>query len=227
MPRPPRVPAPALAVALALAAAAPAAPAAAQCVDAEIRDQLNARRRYRGVRPRLFRKGGRHELSAMGGLLAADLYDASWLVQGAYTYHFSEDLGLELGFAYARAEAENVRIVEDALNTSLLDVDRDVFVYQAHLLWSLAYGKLRWLGSGISRFDLHVAIGGGYTDNESARGPTFSAGLGLKLYFTEWFAVRVDVRDQILEQELLGVSRLVQNLSATLGLSVFLPPSSS
>lgn len=196
------------------------------CVDAEIRDQLNARRRYRGVRPRLFRKGGRHELSVMGGIYAADLYDASWLVQGTYAYHFDEDLGLELGFAYTRAEAENVRIVEDALDVALLDQDRDVLVYQAHLLWSVAYGKLRWLGSGISRFDLFLAIGGGFTDTESARGLTLSAGIGLKLYFTEWFAVRFDVRDQILEQELLGESRLVQNVAVTLGLSVFLPPSS-
>lgn len=42
----------------------------AQCIDEAIRDELNARRRYRGVRERLFQKAGRHELSVMGASTA-------------------------------------------------------------------------------------------------------------------------------------------------------------
>jgi len=202
------------------------APSAAQgqCIDEAIRDELNARRRYRGVRPRLFQKAARHEISAMGGLYAADLYSSSWMVQGAYTYHVTEELGLEAAFGYTRSDSEVVRIIEDELNVSLLREARDVYIYTAHVLWSVAYGKMRWFGDGISRFDLHLAIGGGLTDNASARGLTFSGGIGLKLYFTEWFAVRIDIRDQLLQQEALGESRIVQNIAATLGLSVFLPP---
>ena len=52
---------------LALAALLPAG-AHAQCIDEAIRDELNARRRYRGVQERIFQKAGRHELSIMGGL---------------------------------------------------------------------------------------------------------------------------------------------------------------
>jgi outer membrane beta-barrel protein len=98
-----------------------------------------------------------------------------------------------------------------------------VFVYQAHLLWSIAYGKMRWFGGPISRFDLYLAVGAGITDNQTARGLTFSAGLGIKFYLNDWFALRIDVRDQILQQELLGESRIVNNLTATFGLSVFMP----
>jgi hypothetical protein len=35
--------------------------------------------------------------------------------------------------------------------------------------------------------------------------------------------VRFDLRDQILQQELLGHSEIVNNLAATLGLSAFVP----
>lgn len=52
-----------LALLIILATAAPIAQAAisparagAQCIDEAIRDELNARRRYRGVRERLFQK---------------------------------------------------------------------------------------------------------------------------------------------------------------------------
>ncbi len=198
-------------------------PAQAQCIDEAIRDELNARRRYRGVRERLFQKALRHEFSIMGGVYAADLLSASYLVQAAYTFHVTEDLGLEASFAYSQSDSELVRIIEADRGISLIRIEAPVYVYQAHLIWTLAYGKLRWFGDGISRFDFNLAIGGGLTDNQTARGLTFSAGLGIKFFFDEWFSIRFDVRDQILQQELLGESTIVNNITATLGLSVFLP----
>jgi len=197
--------------------------ASAQCIDEAIQDELNARRRYRGVRERLFQKAGRFEVTLLGGVYAADLLSASYLVSGALTYHVTEELGLEASFGYSRAESELVRAIEQDRGISLIRIDAPVFLYQAHLVWTLAYGKLRWFGSEIGRFDLRLAIGGGITDNQAARGLTGSAGLGASFYVGEWFAVRVDVRDQILEQSILGESRIVNNLTATLGLSVFLP----
>ncbi len=197
--------------------------AAAQCIDEAIRDELNARRQYRGVQERLFQKARRHEISALGGVYAADLMSSSWLAGGAYTFHFSEDLGLEASFGYTRSKAEVVKLIEDRLATDLVRENVPVFLYEGHLVWSLAYGKLRWFGSHISRFDFNLALGGGVTDNRSARGLTFSGGFGLKFFPNSWLAVRLDVRDQVLSQELLGESRIVNNLIATLGLSVFIP----
>ncbi len=195
----------------------------AQCIDEALRDELNARRQYRGVQERLFQKARRHELSVLGGAYAADLMSSSYLVGGAYTFHFSEDLGLEASFGYTQSQSEVVKIIEERLATDLVRNKTPVFLYQGHLIWSLAYGKLRWFGSRISRFDFNLALGGGITDNQAARGLTFSGGLGFKFYPTEWFAVRVDLRDNVLQQELLGESRIVNNLVATLGLSVFIP----
>ncbi|HEX4355235.1 MAG TPA: outer membrane beta-barrel domain-containing protein [Polyangiales bacterium] len=194
-----------------------------QCIDESIRDELNARRRYRGVQKRLFQKAGRSELSVLGGIYAADLLSSSYLVGGAYTYHFTEDLGLEASFSYTRADSALVRIVQNDTSFTALRLNTPVYVYLGHLLWSIAYGKLRWFDGGISRFDLHLAFGGGVTDNQTAQGLTGSFGLGLKLFFGEWFALRFDVRDQVLEQELLGHSKIVNNLAATLGMSFFFP----
>jgi outer membrane beta-barrel protein len=194
-----------------------------QCVDESIRDELNARRTYRGVQKRVFQKAGRHELSVMGGLYAADLLSSSYLLTAAYTFHFTEYLAIEASFGYTRADSKLVRIVEEETSFTALRLNTPVYLYQGHLLWTLAYGKLRWFEGGISRFDLNLAIGGGVTDNQTAQGITGSAGLGLKLYFTEWFALRIDIRDQVLTQELLGRTQLVNNLAATLGLSLFLP----
>jgi outer membrane beta-barrel protein len=199
------------------------ASASAQCIDEAIRDELNARRRYRGVRERLFQKAGRFELSVFGGVYAADLLSASYLVGGNLTYHVTEDIGLEAGFGYSRADSELVRIIEQSRGITLVRIDAPVYIYTAHLIWTIAYGKLRWFGADIGRFDFNLAIGGGITDNTTSRGLTGSFGFGVKFFFAEWFEIRIDVRDQILEQELLGAQNIVNNLTATLGLAVYLP----
>ncbi len=195
----------------------------AQCIDEAIRDELNARRRYRGVQERVFQKALRHELSVVGGIYSADLLSSWAYVGGSYTFHFSEALGLELGFGWSRADSEIVRIIENDRGVALLRVDNPVYIYTGHLLWSLAYGKVRWFGGTISRFDFYLAVGGGVTDNQTARGLTFSGGFGLKFYFGQWFAIRFDVRDQVLQQEVLGESEIVNNIVATAGLSIFMP----
>lgn len=197
--------------------------AEAQCIDEAIRDELNARRRYRGVRERLFQKAGRFEVSVMGGVYAADLLSASYLLQGTLTYHVSEEVGLEAGFGYSRADSQLVRLIEQDRGISLIRLDAPVFIYQAHLVWAIAYGKVRWFGADIGRIEFNVAVGGGVTDNQTSRGLTGSFGFGVKFFFEEWFALRIDVRDQVLQQELLGESAIVNNLTATFGLSVFLP----
>lgn len=204
-------------------AIAPTATSHAQCIDEAIQDELNARRRYRGVEERIFRKALRHELSVMGGIYSADLLSSFAYVQGAYTFHVSESIGLEASFGWSRAESDIVRLIENDRGISLLRLETPIFTYMGHLLWSIAYGKMRWFGGRISRFDLYLAAGGGVTDNQSARGLTFSGGIGMKFYFGSWFALRLDVRDQVLSQELLGEQELVNNITATFGMSIFLP----
>ena len=199
--------------------------ASAQCVDEELKQELVGGRHYRGVQERLFTKTFRHELSAMGGVYAADLYSASWLAGGAYTFHFSEDLGLEASVQFTRFRSEVTDSYERRYpQIQVLDnPDKPGHLYFGHLVWSFAYGKLRWMGDGISRFDFNLAVGGGVTDDSTSIGATGSAGLGTKFYFGKWFAVRFDARDHVLREVLVGDEHLVNDFVVTLGASVFIP----
>ena len=208
-----------------LALATLAREARSQCVDDELKEELVGDRHYRGVQERLFTKAFRHELSAMGGWYAGDLYSGSWLAGGAYTFHFSEDLGLEASVQFTRFRSAVTDSYERRYpEVQVLDrPDRPGTLYFGHLVWSFAYGKVRWMGDGTGRFDFNVALGAGVTDDSTSRGVTGSAGLGAKLYIGKWFAVRFDLRDHVLREVLVGDEHLVNDILVTLGASVFIP----
>jgi outer membrane beta-barrel protein len=206
-------------------------PAKAQCVDEALKQQLIGQRAYRGVVPRLFKKALRHEVSAMGGWFAGDISDGAPIYGGAYTFHFTEDLGLEA--AYLRTQ-QSFALLEavDERQQGLIDIveseSNPIQFFLGHLVWSMAYGKVRWMGGGISRYDFYLSLGAGATVEPGDLGLTGSGGFGMKFYFTDWLALRLDVRDHVRAQQRvqLGVEKIVNDVSAMGGLSVFLPFSS-
>ncbi len=202
-----------------------ARPARAQCVDEQLKEELVGGRHYRGVQDRLFTKAFRHELSALGGYYAADLYSSNWVAGGAYTFHFSEDLALEGSVEFTRFRSAVTDTYERRYPQIQVEdrTDKPGRLYFGHLVWSFAYGKLRWMGGGISRFDFNFALGAGVTDDSTARGLTGSAGFGAKLYFWKWAALRWDVRDHLLREALVGDEHLVNDIIVQLGVSIFIP----
>jgi len=204
------------------------APARAQCVDEALKQQLIGQRAYRSVVPRLFQKALRHELSPMAGWYAGDISDRAFIWGGAYTFNFTEDLGLEAGYFRTRQSFALLEAVERR-QQGLVDIvqsdSNPIQFFVGHLIWTLAYGKVRWMGGAISRFDFNIAIGGGATVEPGAIGLTASGGFGMKFYLTQWLALRLDVRDYVREQKRvqLGVEQIVNDISAMGGASVFLP----
>ena len=205
--------------------------AEAQCVDEALKQQLIGQRAYRGVVPRLIKKSLRHEISALGGWYAGDISDGAFMYGGSYTFHFTEDLGLEAAYlrsrqSYALLEAINER--QQGLIDIVESEDNPIQFFLGHLVWSLAYGKVRWLGGAIGRFDFQIALGGGATVEPGDVGLTGSAGFGMKFYFNEWLALRLETKDIVHSQQRvqLGVNKVVNDIVVLGGLSLFLPFSS-
>jgi outer membrane beta-barrel protein len=202
--------------------------ARAQCVDEALKQQLVGERAYRGVVPRKFQKALRHELSAWGGWYAADLSDGAPAYGGAYTFHFTEDLGLEAGYLRTRERFALLSAIAER-NSNLIGLvrseDNPVQFFTGNIVWSLAYGKVRWMGGAIGRYDFYLALGGGATVEPGDLGLTGSGGFGMKFYLTQWLALRLDVRDLVHAQKrvAVGVDKIVNDITATGGLSVFIP----
>lgn len=204
-----------------------AAPARAQCVDEELKEQLVGSRAYRGVVPRVFKKALRHELSALGGWYAADLSDGRATYGGAYTFHFTEDLGLEASYlrthrSFGFLEAVNDR--QQNLTQITRNTDVPVQLFMGHLVWSLAYGKVRWFGGPIGRFDFYVSLGAGAADEDGSSSVAGSGGIGMKFHLAQWLLLRFDIRDTVHSVRApLGVEEVVNDVTTLGGLSVFFP----
>ncbi len=200
----------------------------AQCVDEALKQQLVGERAYRGVVPRLFQKALRHELSAMGGWFAGDLSDGAPTYGGAYTFHFTEDLGLEASYLRSRQRYALLDAIIDrqqGLVGLVAAQDNPIQFFLGHVVWSLAYGKVRWLGGPIGRYDFYLSLGGGATVEPGDLGLTGSGGFGMKFYLTQWLALRLDVRDAVHQEKRvqLGVEKIVNDITGTGGLSLFMP----
>ena len=214
-----------LAIAFLVSATAPAAADSAEagtCVDKEIADRLAVKRKRRGHQETLFVKQQRHEFTLTGGYYVSDLYSATYMLGGSYTYHMTNESAVEMTYARTNANAELIRAIEDNRGRTIDEEFAKVQFVESLLVWSPVHGKFR-LGGSIVHFDIHLDAGVGVVDSQTSRGVTGVGGMGLKVFMGKAMAFRFDVRDHVFQQELLDETFLVNDLSATAGLSVFLP----
>jgi outer membrane beta-barrel protein len=191
------------------------------CIDENIRADLFAKRKMRTTRDRLFQQTNRHELTLQGGYYVSDLFDGTYTYGAAYTYHMTEDLAVEASGGYTRLTSSGSPQLE-RMFTLLGRGPRRQLTFDADLVWVPAHAKMR-LGGSITHLDLYVVAGGGVVDSVLSSDLAGNGGLGLKFFLGHAVAVRVDVRDHVFRQQLLANKVIVNDLTVTLGFSLYLP----
>jgi outer membrane beta-barrel protein len=182
-------------------------------------DQDGARR---GVQKRDFLKKHRVEIAALGGHYASDALSSTYVYGGALSFFFSEDFGIE---AMVLRNPVAFRL-EDPFRSFNLEQHFETSVawnFLGAMTWSPVHAKLRWSERHITHTDLLLIAGGGRTLTDTAQGLTFQAGLGVKLYLARFVSLRVDVRDLIIPEEVLGRSRVTHNVVTMFGLCGWVP----
>lgn len=195
----------------------------ADCVDPVEKAKLIAKKRGRRADERDFVKQARHELTVQGGYYVSDLLDGTFIVGAAYTYHMTEDAGIEASFGYSQVRSSVAAELEQSHGVMVLPKEDRVYHVFTDLIWSPVHGKLRVFADSIVHFDLHGAVGVGIIDNATSFGVAGQFGVGTKVFLSKSWAIRLDVRDQLYKQQILDVRQYVQDISLTFGVSVFLP----
>jgi outer membrane beta-barrel protein len=191
------------------------------CIDENIKADLFAKRKQRTSRERLFQQANRHELTLQGGYYVSDLFDGTYTFGGAYTYHMTEDLGVEASAAYTRLTSSGGPELERTFSV-LAGKPRTELYFDADLIWVPAHAKMR-LGGSITHFDFYLALGGGLVDSVISQDIAGNGGFGLKFFLGHIFAIRFDVRDHVYRQQLLSQVMVVNDLTTTVGVSMYVP----
>ncbi|MDB4982058.1 MAG: hypothetical protein JWM82_2810 [Myxococcales bacterium] len=191
------------------------------CVDENIKADLFAKRRIRTTRDRLFQQTNRHELTLQGGYYVSDLFDGTYTYGAAYTYHMTEDLAVEASGGYTRIASAGGPELERSFQV-LQGKPRRQLTFDTDLVWVPAHAKMR-LGGSITHLDLYVALGGGVVDSVLSSDLAGNGGIGMKFFLGHAFAIRFDVRDHVFREQLLAEKVLVNDLTTTLGFSLYLP----
>jgi outer membrane beta-barrel protein len=191
------------------------------CIDENIKADLFAKRRIRTTRDRLFQQTNRHELTLQGGYYVSDLFDGTYTYGAAYTYHMTEDLAVEASGGYTSIASSGGPELERTFQV-LQGKPRRQLTFDTDLVWVPAHAKMR-LGGSITHLDLYLALGGGVVDSVLSSDLAGNGGIGMKFFLGHAFAIRFDVRDHIFREQLLAEKVFVNDLTATLGISLYLP----
>jgi outer membrane beta-barrel protein len=206
------------------AAPAPAKPSDAplpSCLDQTIRDQLGEQLKPRGVQKRDFKKNKKIVLHGHGGLYGGDLTSSSWLAGGSLGFFFTEDLGIQAEFDVTPLTLDLDSPLEKFFGDNRFDPGL-AYIALGNMMWSPIHAKLK-LGGGIVHADLMLFAGGGRMVHDAVQGLAFNAGFALDLFVTRALTIRLDARDLMAVQEIVGETRFTNNLIATAGIAIYIP----
>jgi outer membrane beta-barrel protein len=155
------------------------------------------------------------EVGAMVGTYAAQNFGASLLYGVRLGYHITEDVFVEAALAQTSVSDSSFRqILPGGVFT---DETESLSYFNLSAGYNLLPGEV-FLGRNRAYASQIFLIGGvGSTRFVDQRRQTFNFGLGTRVYLSNRFSVRVDMRNHVYPLDLLGRRQNTQNLELTAG----------
>ena len=181
------------------------------------------------VQRKFTRKNWRHEFSPVGfGGVPFGTYRRTLLGSASYTLHANDWLGLELfDFSYNKNFFSSFLsdINENSSGTKIfLDYQKLIYFMTAGVQLTPFYGKVSTFSRWLAYVEPYFSLGLGVAKTETNSYLSGYPGLGLRVFFTEWFSMRLEFRDYIYnEKKRDGNNELRNNYAVTLALSFWLP----
>jgi outer membrane beta-barrel protein len=160
------------------------------------------------------------EVGLYGGILSIEDFESHAVYGARLAYHLTEDFFIEATLGQSRAGKTSYETLSGSAEL-LTDDERDYTYYALSAGWNALPGEV-FIGKNRSyntAFYFVAGIGSTHFAGDDAF--TVNGGFGYRILPTDWMAVHFDVRDYVYDTDLLGSKKIVNNLEAHLGLSVF------
>jgi outer membrane beta-barrel protein len=160
------------------------------------------------------------ELGIFAGEMSIEDFGVNTVKGARFAYHVNEKYFVELAGARTTAELTSFERLSGAAQL-LTDEERDYSYYNVSLGYNLLPGE-GFLGRKRAMNTQIYVIGGvGNTTFAGDDRFTVALGLGLRVLPLDWLAVHADIRDHILDLDLLGQPKTTHNLEGHIGVTFF------
>lgn len=157
------------------------------------------------------------EVGLFGGIYSTQNFGSSPAWGGRLAYHITEDFFIELSAGTTRVSDEAFRRI---LPGGIFTDDTETLVYSNFNVGMNVLPGEVFIGRNYAMpSQVYVVAGGGTTRFNGQRMQTFDLGVGVKVFLSDSWALRVDMRDNIFKLDLLGKSDMTHNVELNAGLS--------
>ena len=160
------------------------------------------------------------EVGAYYGILGIEDFESHAVYGARLAFHLTEDFFLEATLGQSRAGRSSYEKLSGTVEL-LTDDERDYTYYALSAGWNALPGEVFVGKNRAYNTAFYLVAGIGSTNFAGDDRFTVSGGFGYRVLPTDWLAVHFDVRDHVYDIDLLGEKKIVNNLEAHLGLSVF------
>ncbi len=160
------------------------------------------------------------EIGGSFGALSIEDFGSNPVWGLSAAYHVTEDFFFQGSYGNSRASKTSYEVLGGGVQL-LTPSERRFTYYSLSLGYNLFPGEV-YIGRKLAMNSALYLLGGiGSTKFAGDQQFSLNLGVGYRLLPTDWLAIHIDVQDRVFRSDLLGSEKLVNNLGATLGLTVF------
>ncbi|MGH8249336.1 MAG: outer membrane beta-barrel domain-containing protein [Steroidobacteraceae bacterium] len=160
------------------------------------------------------------EVGASIGSLSVEDFEVNVVYGARAAYHINEDF-----FAEGIAGSSDAGLSSfERLSGSaplLTDSERRFTYYSLGFGWNALPGEIFLGGRRALNSAVYLTLGAGSTRFAGDDRFTLTAGAGARVFVRDWLAVHLDMRDHVMEIDVLGSNKTSHNFETTLSLTAF------
>lgn len=160
------------------------------------------------------------EVGIFAGRMSVEDFGVNTVTGARFAYHITEGFFTELALGRTDTELTSFERLSGAAQL-LTESEREYSYYNLSLGYNIFPGE-SFIGGNRS-LDTQIYVIGGVGNTRFAGDDRFTVnmGVGMRIMPLDWLAVHADVRDHILDIDLLGQEKTSHNLEAHLGITFF------
>ena len=159
------------------------------------------------------------EFGVYYGVYSAEDFGSAQLTGARLAYHVSEDIFFEA--AYGSSTVTD-KLFRSLLPSGIFENEvEDLTYYSASVGYHFFPGEIFLTKSRAMTSAVYVIGGIGNTKFANENRATVNFGIGIRMLPTDWFAVRIDMRDNIFESDIVGTTKTTNNFEMHAGIAVY------